>query len=156
MTLSLFIQCNFWSASFVYLLIFLMKLLSVAQVICFHGCSCFLAFSSQYFFLYMSQSVPILYLRVKQVPKIGVCFSFVHLSKLFTKYWSSMFNYDGAIPIGPNVALLAVFTFKGFWIMFPLSELLLNICCDMHKHVAPVSNRTVIGSVLRILMPKFV
>ena len=25
-----------------------------------------------------------------------------------------MFNYNGAIPIGSNVALLAVFTFKGF------------------------------------------
>ena len=31
----------------------------------------------------------------------------------------------------------------------------LNICCDIHEHVAPVSNRTTIGSVLRIVTEKF-
>ena len=66
-----------------------------------------------------------------------------------------MFNSNGAIPIGPNVAPHAVFTFKGNLIMLILSDNFLNICCDLHEHVAPVSNRAVIGSVLRILTAKF-
>ena len=71
------------------------------------------------------------------------------------KFWLSMFNSNGGIPIGPNVAPLAVFNFKGFLIMLTLSEILLNICCDIHEHVAPVANRAVNGSVLRKLTVKF-
>ena len=66
-----------------------------------------------------------------------------------------MFDSNGTIPVGPNIASLAVFTFKGSSIMLALSEICLNICCDMHEHVVPVSNRAVIGSVLRILTAKF-
>ena len=61
----------------------------------------------------------------------------------------------GAIAIGPNLAPLAIFTFNGFLIMLILSAIFLKLCCQMHEHVAPVSNRAVIGSVLRILMAKF-
>ena len=39
--------------------------------------------------------------------------------------------------------------------MLILPEIFLNICCDIYEHVAPVSNRAVIGSVLRILTAKF-
>ena len=66
-----------------------------------------------------------------------------------------MFNSNEAIPIGPNIAPLVVFTFKGFLIILNLSEIFMNTCCDMHEHVPPVSNRTVIGSVLRSLTAKF-
>ena len=66
-----------------------------------------------------------------------------------------MFNFNEAIPVSPNVASFEVFTFKGFLIMFTLSEMFLNICCDMYEHAAPVSNRAVIVSVLGILTAKF-
>ena len=39
--------------------------------------------------------------------------------------------------------------------MLILSAIFLTICCEMHEHVASVSNRAVTGSVLRILMAKF-
>ena len=51
----------------------------------------------------------------------------------------------------PNAALLAVFTFNGFLIGLILSTIFFNTCDEIHEHVAPVSNRAVIGSVLRIL-----
>ena len=51
-----------------------------------------------------------------------------------------MFNSKGVIPISPSVVPLAVFAFKDFLIMFTLSEIFINDCCDMHEHVAPVSN----------------
>ena len=65
-------------------------------------------------------------------------------------YVQFQWNY----PIGPNVAPLAKLTFKGFFIMLTLSETFWNICCDMHEHVAPVSNRAVLGSALGILTAK--
>ena len=61
-----------------------------------------------------------------------------------------MLHSSGAIPIGPNVAPFAAFTFKDFLITLALSKIFLNIHCDMHEHVLPVSNRAVIGSILRI------
>ena len=54
-----------------------------------------------------------------------------------------MFNSNGAILIDPDVVPLAVFTFKGFLIILTLSEYFLNIGCNMHEHLAPVSNRAV-------------
>ena len=59
------------------------------------------------------------------------------------------------MPIGPKVAPLTVFTFKGLLIMLILSEILMNICWDMHEHVVPVSNRDVVVSVLKDLTAKF-
>ena len=75
--------------------------------------------------------------------------------KSCTKVWPSMFNSNVAIPIGLNVALLVVFTFKGFLIMLTLSEIFQNICHDIHEHVAPVSYRSDICSVLLSLTSKF-
>ena len=71
--------------------------------------------------------------------------------KLCTKFWLSMFDSNGTIPIGPNVAPLAVFTFKSFLIILTFSENFLNICCDIHEQAAPVSNRAIISSVLSCL-----
>ena len=71
--------------------------------------------------------------------------------KLCSNYLSSILNSCGVNPIVPNVAPLAVLTFKVFVIILILSYIFLNIFCDIHKHVAPVSNRPVIGSVLGIL-----
>ena len=66
-----------------------------------------------------------------------------------------MFNSKGVIPISPKVIPLSVFTFRDFFIMLTLSKIFKNNCCDMHKDVAPVSNRGVIGSILRHLTAKF-
>ena len=57
--------------------------------------------------------------------------------------------------MGPNVAPLAVFAFNSFLIRLILSTIFLNTCCEIHKHITPVLNRTVIGSVLRSLTVKF-
>ena len=59
-----------------------------------------------------------------------------------------MFNSNGFIPIGPKVVPLVVFTFRDFLIILTLSEIFLNNCCDIHDHIAPVSNRDVTGSIL--------
>ena len=106
-------------------------------------------------FPYMSKSIPILYLWVKSSPKIRCCFNFVHTMKLCAKFWSSMFNSNGAIPINPNVTPLAVFTFEGFLLMLTISVNFMNICWDMHEHVAAVSNKVVIDLVLRRFTAKF-
>ena len=66
-----------------------------------------------------------------------------------------MFNSKGVIPIGPEIVLLAVLTFMDFLIMLTFSEMFINNCCDMHEHVAQVSNRAVIGSILRVLTAKY-
>ena len=57
--------------------------------------------------------------------------------------------------MGPDAALLAVFTFNGFLIRLILSAIFSNTCCKIHEHVAPVLNRSVICSVLRIVTAKY-
>ena len=57
-----------------------------------------------------------------------------------------MFIVNCTIPIGPRVALLAVFTHSDFFTMSTLSEILAKSWYEMQEHVAPVSNRAIIGS----------
>ena len=71
------------------------------------------------------------------------------------KFCSSIFKSNGAIPTGPNVALLAVFTFNSFLIRLISSAIILNTFCKKNEQLAPVSNRAVIGSVLRTFNAKF-
>ena len=92
---------------------------------------------------------------MKSSPEIRCCFNFVHTMKLCAIVQSSKLNSSGVIPIGPNVAPHAVFTSKGFLIMFILPEIFLNGFCDIHEHVVPVSNRAIIDLVLRVLTLKF-
>ena len=102
-----------------------------------------------------SRLMPILYLWAKLRPKIKFCFKLVHTIKLCVKFCSSIINFRGAIPIGPNVALLAIFTFNSFLIRLILSVIFLNTCYEIHEHVVIVSNRAVSGSAWRILTSKF-
>ena len=67
-----------------------------------------------------------------------------------------MFNSKGAIPISPNVPPLAVFTFGYFLILFTLCEIFINNCCNMHEHLAAISNRAVTSSILRSLTAKLI
>ena len=69
-------------------------------------------------------------------------------------FCSPIFKSKGAIPIEPNAAPLAVLTFNGFLIRLIFSAIFCNTCYKIHEHVAPVLNRAVIGSVLRILTEK--
>ena len=48
-----------------------------------------------------------------------------------------------------------MFTLNDFLIRLFLSAIFFNNCCEIHEHVALVSNKAVIGSCLRILTPKF-
>ena len=57
-----------------------------------------------------------------------------------------MFIVSCIKPFGSKVAPLAVFTHNIFFIIFPLSEILVKSWYDMHEQVAPVSNRAIIGS----------
>ena len=68
---------------------------------------------------------------------------FVDTTELCAQFGSSMFNSNGAVPIGPNVVPLTVFTVKGFLIMLTLSESFLTIYCNLHEHLVLVSNRAV-------------
>ena len=57
--------------------------------------------------------------------------------------WSSVFNSKGVIPTDPKVVPFAAFTFRDFFYHVNFIRIFLqNNYCDMHEHVAPVSNRT--------------
>ena len=56
-----------------------------------------------------------------------------------------MFIVKCAIPIGPKVVLLAVFTCSDFLIMSALSEMFVKNLYETQEHVAPVTNKAMIG-----------
>ena len=51
--------------------------------------------------------------------------------------------------------MLAMFTHKDSLVISTLPDIFWNRWYEIHKHVAPVSNRAVIGSLLRGLTAKF-
>ena len=60
------------------------------------------------------QSIPIYIFEQNPCLKIKCCFNLVHTINLCVKLCSSIFKSNGSIPIGPDVAPLAMFTFNGF------------------------------------------
>ena len=64
----------------------------------------------------ISQCSLILCLRAEASPQSKCCFHCVHTTKLCVNFCSSIFKSNKAIPMGFNVAPLAVFTFNGFLI----------------------------------------
>ena len=74
---------------------------------------------------------------------------------LCTNMWLLILRSRGTIPIGPKVLPLTMLTFKGFLVTSTLSMIFWNRWCDIHGHVACVSNRAVVHSLLRCLTAKF-
>ena len=109
------IKCIFCSISFCsYVDNFCEAMIHCPESIVFKEEAIFLPSHLRNNFPLISHSFPILYLWAKFSPKIKCCFNFTHTTKLFVKICSSIFKSHGAIPIGPNVAPLRVFTFNGF------------------------------------------
>ena len=93
----------------------------------------------------VSQSTPSFYLWEDLSPIIKVCFSFIHIKKLFLKLCSSMLIIKGTILIGPKeVVPLAVFTHNVFLVMSTLPAIFVNRWYNIQEHVAHVSNRAMI------------
>ena len=126
----LVVKCSFCSVSFCSSIDIFNEAIILAHSLFFTEEAIFLPLCLRNNFPFISQAIPIQYLWAKSSPKIGCCYNLVHTTMLCIKLWSSIFKYNGAIPIGPNVASLTVFTLNGFLIMLILYAIFLKICCE--------------------------
>ena len=74
--------------------------------------------------------------------------------KLCTKVWLSMSSIRGTNPTGPQVITQATFNYRDLPVMLTLSDIFMNKWCKIHEHIAPVSKRAIISSLLGNLTVK--